>query len=104
MPTATHPCPAGCGREVSNDLFACKADWFRLPSALRQPISANFRRDAQAHAEAMQAARRWYREHPASEPPVIPPPQDWFRLPFRLRVGQPPQERDPADRNERGRP
>ncbi|GAB3437372.1 hypothetical protein [Actinophytocola sediminis] len=66
MPTTpTHACPAGCGRLVPDNQFACRADWLRLPFALRQPISATYRRDPAAHAQAMQTARAWYREHPS---------------------------------------
>lgn len=68
---ATHACPGGCHRQVPQHLFACKPCWLRLPYDLRQPISANYRRDEAAHLAAMADARHWYRENPVTltEPP-----------------------------------
>lgn len=64
----THRCPGGCGRTVPNHLFACRPCWFRLPHGLRQPITANYRGDRDAHNAAMADASRWYGEHmPAAE-------------------------------------
>jgi len=61
---ATHDCPGGCGRPVPRHRFACRSCWHRLPIDLRCPITANYRRDLAAHAQAMTAARRWYRGQP----------------------------------------
>jgi hypothetical protein len=60
---SAHTCPGGCGREVPGHLYACKPCWYRLPQDLRRPISANYGRDPEAHAQAMRDARRWYREN-----------------------------------------
>lgn len=61
----THHCPGRCGRTVPNHMFACRVCWLRLPRDLRQPITANYRRDRDAHSVAMADAGRWYGEHAA---------------------------------------
>lgn len=75
-PHPTHPCPAGCGRPVTEKGFACPEDWYRLPFTLRQPISSNYNRDKAAHATAMEAARDWYRHNPVGIGPAAPGPVD----------------------------
>ncbi|MPZ66775.1 MAG: hypothetical protein GEU83_15125 [Pseudonocardiaceae bacterium] len=64
----THECPGGCGRQVARHHFACRACWYRLPSDLRRPISATYRRDAGAHPAAMAEAVAWYRTPPPAMP------------------------------------
>jgi len=56
----THRCPGGCGRHVDNHLFACPADWDRLPPELARPITDTHRTDRLGHAAAMVDARDWY--------------------------------------------
>jgi hypothetical protein len=60
VPMASHDCPGSCGRQVPYHHFACRNCWYRLPMDLRRPISANWQRDAVAHAEAMADALQWY--------------------------------------------
>lgn len=59
----THDCPGRCGRPVPRHQYACRACWMRLPYQLRQPISANYQRDAAAHAAAMSTAAAWFDQH-----------------------------------------
>lgn len=70
----THLCPCGCGSQVDGRLLACKAGWFRLPSPLRGAVTVAYRRWlkdrtnlglAAAHQHAVDAAGRWYTDHPA---------------------------------------
>lgn len=61
----THECPAGCGARVTRDMFACKADWFRLPKVLRDRIWRAYRSGtAGEHMAAMAAATDWYVQNP----------------------------------------
>lgn len=60
----THQCPGGCGRTVASHLYACRADWFRLPAGLRASILTYYRVDARKHAAAMAEAAAWYRAQP----------------------------------------
>lgn len=62
--TGTHDCPGRCGQQVSLNLFACAADWDRLPVVLRGSITANYRRDFGAHMAAMIDAKTWYHDKP----------------------------------------
>jgi len=64
MTDRTHACPGGCGRHVFTHMFACRADWYRLPLDIRRGITGNYRRDRAAHLEAMGDAMTWYRENP----------------------------------------
>lgn len=67
--SGTHECPGGCGQQVANAMFACKADWFRLPHALRSAVWAAWNDgDGAAHAHAMSNATRWYSENPRQAP------------------------------------
>jgi len=62
----THPCPAGCGRSVPYEMFACRSDWYRLPKPYRDAIQAGYRSgNILAHAAAMGDARRWYEANTA---------------------------------------
>jgi hypothetical protein len=61
LTTSTHQRPAGWGARCPTTSSRAALTGLRLPFRLRQPISANYRRDVQAHAEAMQTAWRWYR-------------------------------------------
>lgn len=70
MPTLTHPCPAGCGAVVLNHRFACRPCWYRLPRDLREPITATYRVDPDAHHHAMSDAVRWYADNPKPPPPT----------------------------------
>lgn len=58
-----HDCPGSCGRQVRQDLFACRACWYRLPFEMRRRINETYRRDDAAHVRAMDAARDWFRSH-----------------------------------------
>lgn len=70
----THWCPGGCQRRVPDRLFACGDCWVRLPFQYQQPISATYRRDPNAHHEAMRAARRWYQDNPLPNDATPSPP------------------------------
>lgn len=59
----THPCPAGCGRQVPNHLYACRGDWYRLPKPYRDEIWRWYQVDSKKHAEAMIAAETWYADN-----------------------------------------
>lgn len=75
-PGGTHECPGGCGRQVLNVMFACKADWFRLPHALRSAIWAAWNDgDGAAHAHAMSEAALWYGVNPRQAPVPVRRPQ-----------------------------
>jgi hypothetical protein len=72
----THKCPRPeCSRDVADDLFACRGDWYALPEAMRQAVWYGWRSgDAEAHATAMAQAIEWYREHPprwATQPGAV---------------------------------
>ncbi|GJF06720.1 hypothetical protein [Pseudonocardia sp. D17] len=61
----THRCPGGCGRaDVSADLFACSACWYRLPTAIRDALvegtqdAVEQAHEAFARIAAEDAARR----------------------------------------------
>jgi hypothetical protein len=62
----THQCPRPeCSRKVSDDMFACRPDWFALPAEHRRAIWDTWRSgDEAGHAVAMADAIEWYREHP----------------------------------------
>ncbi|WP_367128276.1 hypothetical protein [Saccharothrix sp. HUAS TT1] len=65
----THDCPGGCGQQVGHRHFACSSCWFRLPAPLRRAIRQHYAAGrVQAHAEAMAAAHRWYRDNPRTCP------------------------------------
>lgn len=69
----THLCPGGCGRQVRDDLFACKPDWFRLRPALRSAVWAAWNNgDLLAHAAALTEARQWFRANPRQAPAPRP--------------------------------
>jgi hypothetical protein len=63
----SHACPAGCGRDVPSDWYACPRDWHRLPAPIRSAVGRGYR-TGDGHVEAMLAARRWYEEHPLPSP------------------------------------
>lgn len=66
--TDTHPCPGGCGTEVTRERLSCLIDWARLPKPLRDEITAayrqRFRGGALRHAVALSEAFKWYRANP----------------------------------------
>lgn len=64
MADRTHDCPGGCGHQVFTHLFACRADWFRLPLDYRRAITSNYRTHPTNHLAAMAAAMEWYRANP----------------------------------------
>lgn len=73
----SHNCPRPeCSRTVPDDMFACRGDWYALPSAVRDAIWQGWRSgDADAHAAAMASARQWYADHPprwSTEPGAVP--------------------------------
>ncbi len=59
--SATHACASGCRRQVAAHHFACLDCWWRLPSEMRDTITATGG-DPDAHVEAMLSAIAWYRE------------------------------------------
>lgn len=67
MTITEHRCPGGCRRAVPDQLYACRACWYRLPAAHRQAITSTYRRDVDAHADAMYDAYLWYVDHPLTE-------------------------------------
>lgn len=64
----THECPAPwCDRRVPQTMFACRADWYRLPQELRNDIWAGYRDQSdggEAHRLAMAAAMAFYADNP----------------------------------------
>jgi hypothetical protein len=62
----SHACPRPeCDRDVSDEMFACRPDWYALPADIRQAIWATWRNgDELGHVRAMADALTWYREHP----------------------------------------
>lgn len=64
----THGCPCGCGRQVPQHLYACRAGWFRLPNDIRTAIWRGYRRnDTAGHMAAMMEAAQWYEDNPLEE-------------------------------------
>jgi len=60
-----HPCPGQCGQTVAHDKLACRRCWFRLPTNIRQWVSAAWlhrARDPRSHRAALAAASKWYRD------------------------------------------
>lgn len=46
-------------------MFACRADWYRLPLDYRRAITSNYRTHPTNHLAAMAAAMEWwYRANP----------------------------------------
>jgi hypothetical protein len=82
-----HECPPdGCDKVIPNRLFACRADWYRLPRGIRDDINRTYRSgDDAGHLEATMAAQEWYDAHPkrSTAPPslMVVPDQ---RLPLDL--------------------
>ena len=61
----SHTCPRpGCDRAVSDDMFACRPDWYALPEQIRADIWSGYRGEHADHAGAMVEAIKWYRAHP----------------------------------------
>lgn len=60
----THECPGGCGRAVTDRLFACGNCWGRLPRDLQRPIVATAKLNllATARIDAIGDAMQFYRE------------------------------------------
>ena len=65
---ATHACAGGCRRQVPSYHFACPDCWWRLPSEMRDQLTATHGRDPAAHVEAMLSAIAWYREELPTAP------------------------------------
>lgn len=65
-----HSCPAGCGRHVSVEMFACRNDWYRLPKPYRDAIWSGYRDQplGPAHLDAMHTAYQWYLDNPLPIP------------------------------------
>jgi hypothetical protein len=64
-PAGTHTCPCGCGKQIANRLFACRAGWYRLPKNIRSAIhTCHTTGDVAGHREAMADACTWYRGNP----------------------------------------
>jgi hypothetical protein len=67
----THACPGGCGnQDVSAHQLTCRRCWYRVPVELRDDVWRTFRArrasfaSMRAHAEAILAARTWFRDNP----------------------------------------
>lgn len=61
-----HLCPGGCKATVSDNLLACKPDWFRLPVYIRRAVNDAYRKHgpgSEAHRNAVLLAYHWYQEH-----------------------------------------
>lgn len=61
----THRCYGLCGAVVPNRLFACASCWRALPRDLREPVQATAGQSmltCPGRLQAIQDARRWYRE------------------------------------------
>lgn len=60
-----HQCPGGCSRRISNERFACRSCWYRLPCYLRNLITQAYRRGTH-HADNMPMAKAtiWHKHHP----------------------------------------
>lgn len=72
-------CPApACGELLEPDVFACRADWLRLPKPYRESIQRAWRARVKAldtggeryaaasaaHEAAKAAGKRWYVQNP----------------------------------------
>lgn len=61
----SHACPRPeCSRTVPDDLFACRPDWYALPSRLRDAIWSAFRDGEGTEPAAMAEAIAWYHANP----------------------------------------
>lgn len=61
---STHPCPAPeCARQVPDHLFACRADWYRLPKPLRDDIWRGYHGSFAEHLAAMVDAEQWFADN-----------------------------------------
>jgi hypothetical protein len=73
---AWHYCPGGCGGKVAAHQLACRADWFRLPVALRGAVTAAWDRgkgkDTPQHTAAVRDALDWYEAHPRAQTTTKP--------------------------------
>ena len=73
----THQCPRPeCSRSVSDDMFACRGDWYALPARFREAISLAWRSGkADEWLAARAEAIEWYADHPprwATQPGAVP--------------------------------
>ena len=59
---STHPCPAGCGSDVSDDLVCCWEDFDRLPVELLQPLTPGAPNQAGAWRHAREVLN-WFDAH-----------------------------------------
>lgn len=73
MTDTSHACPCGCGAQIPHHQLACRTGWFRLPYDIRTDITSTYRRDPDAHIEAVAEALDWYREHPRPAPGTSTP-------------------------------
>lgn len=62
----SHRCPRpGCERKVPDDMYACRGDWYALPTEIRNAIwRAYLDGDEAEHMTAMARALEWYHAHP----------------------------------------
>lgn len=71
-PDDSHPCPGGCGQQISRSRLSCPQDWYRLPKPLRDEVTAAYKRrwnrvdGHMRHARALSQAFRWYRANPVA--------------------------------------
>lgn len=71
MSEPRHDCPGACGKTVPLHLLACAPCWWRLPSKMRNAVSAAYHRrevDPLGHVRSINEARRWYRDNPDAGP------------------------------------
>lgn len=66
----SHTCPRPeCDLDVSDDMFACRPDWYALPKIIRDEIWGTWLGgDEASHLAAMADAVEWYRENPPKNP------------------------------------
>lgn len=77
-----HECPApGCGRTIPTNLFACRADWYRLPKATRDRINAAYFGGDDSYLDAVMEAQAWYEANPKRGLTVVSDPQLGLDLP-----------------------
>lgn len=72
-----HACP-GCGVPVPRAQLACRADWRRLPAAMRAEVTAAYAEQPSGgrHVAAVADAAQWLRANRPGLPSAVMPDQE----------------------------